>query len=152
MREIAHLSVRRLPVGPGEAPLCDLLYNGEPVGLSVSGAVLEAAYEGDGFYLLFMTDDVPQEEGLTIHLVGADFKEVETAALVGLYASGVLRDVVVLGPRQIGFSFFGGGPVLLEVLDAPGFRVPFVPECRGVMRPFGFRRRFRLREIPRLAA
>lgn len=150
MREALHLSVRPLPVDKGAAPLSDLLYNNEPVGLSVSGAVLEAAYEGDGFYLLFMTDDVPHEEGLTIHLVSPDFKDVETAALVGLYSSGTFRDAVVMGPRQIGFSFFGGAPVMLEVLEGPEFRVPLVPECPGAFRPFGFTRRFRMREMPRL--
>ena len=150
MQEISHLSVRLLPVDTGEAPLCDILYNNEPVGLSVSGAVLEAAYEGDGFYLLFMTDDVPYEEGLTIHLISPDFKDVETAALVGFYSSGSFRDAVVMGPRQIGFSFFGGSPVMLEVLDGPQFRVPFLPECPGSFRPFGFTRRFRMREMPRL--
>jgi hypothetical protein len=150
MREALHLSVRPLPVNKDEASLSDILYNNEPVGLSVSGAVLEAAYEGDGFYLLFMTDDVPHEEGLTIHLVSPDFKDVETAALVGLYSSGAFRDAVVMGPRQIGFSFFGGAPVMLEVLKRPEFRVPLVPECPGSFRPFGFIRRFRMREMPRL--
>lgn len=150
MRETSRFTVRGLPVEPGDGPLCDLLDGGAPVGLSVAGAVLEAAYEGDGFFLLFMTDDVPQEEGLSIHLVSPDFKDLETAALVRVYGSGTFRNAVILGPRQIGFTFFDEVPVLLQVLDRPEWRMPFMGEYRGLMRPFSFTRRFRVGAMPPL--
>lgn len=147
MRAVDFLSVRRLPVPAGEPPVCDLYAHGAPVGRSLGGAVMAAAFAVDEFYLLFMIDDVPREEGLTIHLLDrVDYQAVESVGLAWPYAAGRLRDVEIIDSRSMYFRFFTER-VCLTVLRRAGWRWPFIPDFVGVFRPFGIRRRMRLRRI-----
>ena len=141
---VNYLSIKPLPVDFGEPPVSDLLAHGQPVGVSVGGAVLEAAFATHDYCVLFMTDDVPYEEGLTIHLLTRDYRYVESAGLAWPYAAGAFRYPQVTGERSIQFRFFDF-PVVLEILPRPQFRIPFVPDFVGVFRPFGFTRHMRLR-------
>jgi hypothetical protein len=125
-------------------PVADVLAHGQPVGQSVGGAVLEAAFALDGFYLLFMTDDLPYEEGLTIHLLRDDYEYVESVGLAWPYATGHLRDVTVVDKNRVSFRFFDARVITLTVTPRAGWRLPFMPEFAGVFRPFGVRRHMRV--------
>lgn len=140
MQPAPDITVRRLPVPEGDPPVCDVLRDGVPTGVSVGGAVLAAALVCAGFYILFMTDDCPFEEGLTIHLLARpDCAYIESVGLALPYAPGHFRDLRVVDARCVAFRFFAD-EVTLTVLPRRGWRLPFLPEFIGVFRPFGLRR------------
>ncbi|WP_211455163.1 hypothetical protein [Collimonas antrihumi] len=64
-----------------ELPKSEIVIDGAPTGKIVSGAILEAAVSWNNFYLLFMTDDIPQEEMLGIYLFDRKLDLVDSATL-----------------------------------------------------------------------
>jgi hypothetical protein len=148
LQRVDHITVRPDRIDRDGVPFCEILNNGTPTGRIITGAVLEAALVTDKFYILFLTDDVPFEESLTIHMVRHDFEHMDTAALIRPYGSGALEGLSVADEHNATFLFYDDRTVCLEVLDRWQWRVPFVPELFGVMRPLGFRRHFRLSQGP----
>jgi hypothetical protein len=147
LRPVEYITVKRLAVPEGEPPSCDVYLQGVPVGRSVGGAVLEAAFAVGPFYLLMMGDEEGEVRGLTMHLLAReDFEHRESVGLVWPGQAGRLRDLQVVGERALCFRFFED-VVVLEVAGKAGWRVPFVPDFIGVFRPFGVRRWMRLRRI-----
>jgi hypothetical protein len=136
------LSIRPRAPAPGEGPTADLLVDGRPAARIVPGAVLELAVVVAGRHLLFLADDVPFEEVLTVLLLGADLRPLDSASIGRAYQAGMFGQPRLIAPRRVEFAFSGDGTWAVEVLDAPRLRIPFVPEAPGVSRPFGLRRHF----------
>lgn len=143
MRIIHHLSMARL-LGHAEndEPRSALLLNGQPTGRVLPGAVLEAAVEWQGQYLLFITDDVPYEEALRIVLIDAELNVVDSAELGGAYTTGSFSDLRLIPPDTVRFRFIGAADWTVRLLNKDEFRLPWLSEPRGVSRQLGFSRRF----------
>lgn len=95
-------------VTPNQPEQSVLLCAGEPTGLTVEGVELEAQFEHDGKYLLFVTENSPYEEGLHIYLVSRGntrFQLLDSVALGLPYAAGMLRNVRFDSSNRIHFEF-----------------------------------------------
>jgi hypothetical protein len=156
-RPMLHLSdqISILPATPAQSdqpPRCELRIDGRATGLCLSGVVLEAALRCDAGWLLFLTDDVPFEDMLSIHLLNpAGTLRLDSARIGSAYATGNFRALRIQPPDTLAFHFMGGTPWSVQLLAVPAWRLPFVGEPAGVHRPFGFLRRFVVRGAPRPA-
>ena len=137
------VAIRRLPtVGEDSTPRSEILWRGAPTGSVVPGAILEAAYTWRGHCLLLMTDDVPDEDMLGIHLFTGDFRLLDSATLGGPYTTGAFSALPSMVDDELRFRFIGGVDWTVRLLREPGLRLPFIGDARGVTRRFGFRRHF----------
>lgn len=142
MQPSPQLSLRPLPQHADTAPRAELLRDGRPTGCTVPGAVLEFAVDIGGRHLLFLTDDVPYEELLSIVLLDAGFQLQDSASIGRAYHSGLFAHPRLVEPARVEFEFMGRGSWAVDVLAAPRLRLPFVPDAAGVHRPFGLHRHF----------
>lgn len=133
----------------GEVPTSEVLVHGTSTGKHISGAVLEAAVQWENRYLLFMTDDVPFEEMLSIHLLDAQMNVLDSALIGSPYSSGAFTSLELSESSTVYFRFIGDTLWSIELLSRPGFRVPFISEPSGVKHPVGFSRHFIVRGNPR---
>lgn len=60
----------------------EILLDGKPTGMIVTGAVLEAALEWQGYRIAFLTDDIPFEDVLRIYMFDGDMNLVVQSRLV----------------------------------------------------------------------
>lgn len=133
-----------------DSPQSEILHRGESTGEFVPGAVLEGAVRWADHYALFMSDDVPFEEILGIHVLDDRFRTVDSAYLGGPYMTGAFDSLTLTGPDTIEFRFLGEATWKVRLLGETEFRFPIFSEPPGVWRPFGFRRRFVVtRELPK---
>jgi hypothetical protein len=84
------------------------------------------------------------EESLEICVLGSNFEVLDRATLMAPNATGKFGDLQILSEERVRFRFLGEGFWELELLKKPGFRLPLMSEPLGVVRPFGFSRRFAL--------
>ena len=131
-----------------EIPTCEIVLNGKATGKLVSGAVLEAAVSWQEFYLLFLSDDIPQEDMLNIHFLDKNFNLLDSAILGNIYSTGSFSSLQLLQPDRVGFRFIGDTDWLIELLPKPALRLPFVTDPAGVRRRFGFARHFKVHGNP----
>ncbi|MDR0775624.1 MAG: hypothetical protein LBE81_03175 [Azonexus sp.] len=136
-------------VGEDEVPTSEVLIHGTPTGKLVSGKILEAAVQWENRYLLFMTDDVPFEEMLSIHLLDAQMNALDSARIGCLYSTGTFTSLLLSEPNTVQFRFIGDTFWSIELLSRPRFRVPFISEPSGVWRSLGFSRHFIVHGNPR---
>lgn len=113
----------------------------------VDGALLEAVVQLDASsgipgYVLFLTDDVPYEDALSISLTDADLTILDSARLSGIYTTGTFADLVLHPPSRLTFRFFDECVWSLNLLKKPSMRLPFASDPAGVHRALGFQRRF----------
>jgi len=125
-------------------PTCRLFHQGWDTCQDLPGTVLEASLKADNEWLLFLTHDIPFEESLEICVLGSNFEVLDRAALMAPNATGGFEDLQILSEQRVRFRFLGKGFWELELLKKPGFRLPLMSEPLGVVRPFGFSRRFAL--------
>ena len=124
---------------------------GTAIGPVVEAALLEAAVEGSGFLLLFLTDDVPFEDRLSIVLISGAGQLLDQAVIGGPYTTGSFNGLRPQGDNRVHFRFAGDTDWCVQVLPQPQWRWPLshdLADPRGVTRPFGWRRRFRLSGNP----
>lgn len=129
-------------------PRSELVLDGKPTGKIVDGAVLELAIRWEDFLLLFITDNITHEETLRIYLFDNDLEMIDSAWLGSMYATGVFSLLELQPPSKVRFLFFGDTDWTLELLKEQTFALPF-SEPRGVHRPFGFHRRFKIDGNPK---
>ena len=143
MKVVQTFSTKLLsPPTERSAPVSRLIFQGRDTGLELPGATLETSLEVGFGWLLFLTHDIPFEEGLEICLVGANFELLDRAALLPFNATGNFGSLEIVSDRILRFRFTGKGLWQLELLDHPGFRLPLLSEPFEATRPFGFTRRF----------
>nr|WP_315221036.1 hypothetical protein [uncultured Duganella sp.] len=131
-----------------ELPSCELLLDGKPSGLIVTGAVLETALEWQGCSIAFFTDDIPYEDMLRIYMFDANMTLVDSAVLGSRYSTGTFAELNLLPPNLLTFRFFGGTVWRLVLLDKQEFALPFLSDPGGVSRKFKFFRHFRIEGKP----
>ena len=125
-----------------EPPQAEIYVDGVASGTVVPGAVLEAAVACDGMTLLMLTDDVPYEDMLSIHLLGAQLQLLDSARIGAAYATGAFSSLTLLAPNRVRFRFIDNVDWWVEVFSAPSFRLPLVGEAKGVTRSHMFSRHF----------
>lgn len=148
MRVAHEISIRPVAVPADEPVRSEVMLNAEATGQQVDGVVLEAAVECDGRYLLFLTDDVPAEDQLSIHLVDAQGRLLDSARIGGMYTTGSFFGLTLREPDAVEFRFIGDTDWRVELFDSPRLQASFVQEPRGVARPWGLRRWFRVAGHP----
>jgi len=124
------------------SPSCELMICGRPSGHRVEGCVFEAAIKYDSGYLIFLTNDIPFEDSLNIHLLSHSGLLRDTASLFWIYCTGSFEDLKIELPDKVSFRFLGDMVWRVQVLPKPILRIPFFSEPTGVHRPFGFKRHF----------
>jgi len=126
----------------------ELLLNGKPTGLIVTGAVLEAALEWQGWRIAFFSDDIPFEEMLHIYMFDEHMALVDAAVLGAMHATGTFSQLSLQPPNTITFHFFGETVWRMVLLDQQEFALPYFSDPRGVRRKFKFFRHFRIEGQP----
>jgi hypothetical protein len=101
--------------------------NGKPTGLIVTGAILEAALEWQGFRIAFLTDDIPFEEMLRIYMFDANETLVDAAVLGAMYSTGRFSELRLQPPNALTFHFFGGMVWHMVLLTEREFCLPSFP-------------------------
>lgn len=134
-------SVIAIPAKSGAAPRAKLVLRGVETCFDVPGAVLDAAFQVGDETLLFLTDDVPFEEGLNICLVDQKGSLLDCVALAAAGATGSLHHVRRLGQRLFAFSFFTDTPMQVVVWDVPRIALPQIGLRKGIHRAFSLKGR-----------
>ena len=129
----------------GAVPHSELVIAGRPTALCVPGKVFEGAVEVGGRYLVFLTEGVTMEELLSIHLVSAEGRLLDTAGVGLMVALGIFAKLKLAPPDQVNFRFLGDLQWSVEVFPERRLAWPFGREAPGVQRPFGLLRAFRVR-------
>jgi len=132
-------SITLEPLTPPDVPARSaVLRDGRPTGAEIDGIVLEGAFATGMGTLVLTTDDTPFEERLHIRLFAPDGRTLDRADLGHAYLGGIVRDVAVVSPNRLRFTFHRD-PVLLDLLDPP--RRGWWPwgEPGGARRPVGMR-------------
>jgi hypothetical protein len=132
------------PLTSDMAPTSEIIAGGVPTGKVVDGAIFEAALRWNEYVLLFLTDDVPFEDGLNIYLLDANLDIVDSAHMFFIYSTGIFSDLDLTQSDTVRFCFFGGIVWTLKLFHKKTFALPIISDPRGVSRPFTFFRRFRI--------
>lgn len=126
------VAIERLGTADDALPRSELVVAGQRTGWLVRGAVLEAALRCDERLLLFMTDDRPYEESLSLHLFDADGQLLDSATLGAPYSTGTFSGLAVEPPDSIRFRFIGGTDWRVRLLPRRRWRWPPLPDAPGV--------------------
>lgn len=131
-----------------ELPCSELLLDGHPTGIMVTGAILQAALEWQGYRIAFFTDDIPFEDMLRIYMFDTQMALVDSAVLGGMYSTGTFDALTLHPPSELTFRFFGGIVWRMVLLGEQEFALPFLSDPRGVSRKFKLFRHFRIEGKP----
>ena len=123
-------------------PQSELLQNEMPTGIIIRGAILESVIQCGEYFLVFMTDDVPYEDTLSIFLLDTQLNILDSATIGGMYLTGSLSNIKLIPPNHINFNYIDGCDCLIDILPAPKFHIPFLSPFNAVKRPFRFYRHF----------
>ena len=132
------------PSTPDSAPTSEIIRAGKPTGKVIGGAVLRAALKWNEYVLLFLTDDVPFEETLSIYLLDADLNVVDSAWMYFIYATGIFSDLDLTQPDTVRFRFFAWIVWTLKLFPKKTFALPLLSDPKGVHRPFSIFRMFQI--------
>lgn len=145
----SELGIRQAsPYTDTELASSELLLDGKPSGVIVTGEVLEAAVEWRGYHIVFLTDDIPFEDMLRIYMFDANMALVDAAVLGAMYSTGTFAELSLQPPDTLSFRFFGGTGWRVVLLTEREFALPFVSDPSGVSREFKFSRYFRVEGKP----
>lgn len=136
------------PYAASELATSELLLNGKPTGPIVTGQVLEAAVEWQGFRVAFLTDDIPFEDMLRIYMFDASMTLVDAAVLGAMYSTGTFSALSLEPPDAMTFRFFRGVTWRMVLLPGREFAFPLLSDPSGSSRKFSFFRHFRLEDEP----
>lgn len=141
--ELALRSIRSTgQTDDSQVPRSEILIHGRPTGVFIEGALLEGAVAWGRSYLLFLTDDIPNEEMLRILVVDEHLRVLDSALLGAPYSTGSFAALTLCEPERVQFRFIGATLWTLTLLSRARFRWPLVSAPPGVFRRVGFRRRF----------
>lgn len=139
------------PYTDTELASSELLLDGKPTGLIVTGSVLEAALEWQGCRVAFLTDDIPFEDMLRIYMFDANMTLVDAAVLGAMYSTGTFAELSLHPPNALTFRFFAGTAWRMVLLAEREFSLSFVSDPSGVRRKLKFFRHFRIEGRPQPA-
>jgi hypothetical protein len=130
------------------APESEIMIDAVPAGKIIGGAVLEAALKWNDYVLLFLTDDVPFEEGLNIYLLDAKLNVLDSAQIGWMYSTGIFSNLDLTASNIVRFRFFAEQVWTLKLLPEKEFALPIISDPLAVSRPFKFFRMFQLHSSP----
>ncbi len=142
------LSEREFSIVPREESISDILLNGVKTGTSIEGACLELVTKCRGGYLVIMTDDIPYEDSLHIHLLDDKAGCIDSANIGAMYSTGSFENPVIEGENCISFQFIGDTRWKVELLGYKEWRIPFFSSPKGVSRRHPFYQYFRVYDHP----
>jgi hypothetical protein len=128
-----------------DGPCSEVLISGRKSGTVVSGCVLEAALRCAGTWLLFVSDDVPSEDMLSIYLLDDGGRMLDSARIGGPYTTGSFSGLRLDPPSTVHFRFIDDAGWSVRVLEKGQFSFPWWPDARGVWRGAQLLRRFEVR-------
>ena len=117
---------------------------GKQVNQEIEGVYFELCLKLKQQYLVFMTDDIPGEDMLHIHLLAEDLSIIDSATIGGMYSTGSFKNLSIQEPNQVKFNFIGGNEWRVEVLEDKVFSLPFISSPKGVSRKNTFHQHFRI--------
>lgn len=132
----AELSIAPREVGNGDKPpRSEVFYEGRLTGVSIPGVTLEGAVAWNKWYVLFTTDDIPQEDTLHICLLAENLTLLDYVNLGAMYSTGHFSALKVEEPDKIHFRFIGGVAWTIRLSSTPAFHLPVLADPKGVSRP-----------------
>lgn len=132
-------STKLIELPDNQPPKSRIYVNEAPTNSVVLGALLEACIRVDTFYLLFMTDDIPNEDMLHIHLLDKKLNLVDSATIGSAYATGSFSKLEMHDPDTVTFHFIGSTQWLVQVLPKRKMLIPLLSDPKGVSRKFCFK-------------
>ncbi|MBQ0833074.1 MAG: hypothetical protein KBT83_10875 [Marinobacter sp.] len=105
---------------------------------AVEGGILEACVQQGEHYLVFLTDDIPYEDSLHIHLLDSDLSSQDSVTLGAAYTTGNFRNLVLGKGGTLTFEFFGNKSWAVSVLSEKRLRIPYLSGPPGVSWSKGF--------------
>ncbi|OJH41922.1 hypothetical protein [Cystobacter ferrugineus] len=119
MRDVRRYSLAEVDSGRGTSRL---VRDGKALDFTVEGLLLEAQFElDDGSCLVWLTQDCPFEELLSVYLVGREGQLLDALSAGVPYTPGLLS-IRAVGPLWVEFSFFGDAPYRLQIEPRARFR------------------------------
>ncbi len=104
----------------------------------VTGAVLEICIKVGEFFLVFMTDDIPNEDMLRIYLIEQDASVLDSVVLGSPYSTGSFQLLDIVEPNLITFNFIGSTVWKAFVFNQRKLNIPFITDPVGVSRRLSF--------------
>lgn len=128
---------------------CQLTFKEKQINVLVEGAVLEACVQWKDHYLVFLTDDIPNEDMLHIHLLDENLSLLDSASIGSPYATGNFRSFEMKEPDEVNFRFIGEADWSVKLLQKKKLHIPFVSDPKGVFRKLKFHSYFEISGDPR---
>jgi hypothetical protein len=129
---------------PTSTSKSEIIFEGKVVDKSIDGTYLELCIKRNNEYFVFMTDDIPDEDMLHIHLLDERFNLIDSVTIGGIYSTGTFENVSVQEPNHISFNFIGINTWTVEALDKKQFCMPFLSSPKGSYRKNPFYQYFKL--------
>lgn len=126
-----------------------LLVNGRISGDVIEGSVVELCLEHQKGFLVFLTDGIPHEDFLNIHLLDNDLRILDSVRIGSMYSTGSFSAPNVLDDKRVAFEFIGDYQWYVTILSQPEFRVPMFSSVKGVSRKYLFKEYFRVEAKPK---
>jgi hypothetical protein len=133
----------------GKHPRSEVLYEGRGTGISIPGVTLECAVGWNKSYVLFTTDDIPQEDTLHICLLAENLELLDYVNVGAMYSTGSLSGIQLEEPDKIHFRFIGGVTWTVRLSSTPAFHLPLLADPKGVSRPLRLSTHLQLMAKPR---
>jgi hypothetical protein len=117
-----------------------LLSDGEPTDVTLDGTSLDAQFEHNQNFILFVTYDSPYSEFLHIYLLDKKFVILDQLQMSKDWATPFqfVGELEIIDPNQLRFSFFGNDLWLLTILEKPEFMLPKLPILSLYWKPLRF--------------
>jgi hypothetical protein len=147
MRLADELTIRPGPVMADGSPTSELLLSNQPTGRLLAGAVFEAAVQSADGYVVFVTEGIPYEDALHIHLLDGALRLRDSATIGAAFVTGAFTDLTLVDPDLLRFRFAGDFSWCVELFDAARWRLPWLTEPSCVSRRYRLRRWFGIRAV-----
>lgn len=135
MRLTDRFTAQALPEANDVTPVtARLIVDGQASECVLTGAVLEAAVEWEGRFVLFLSDGIDWEEGLNIHLLDTDLSIMDSVSMGWAYTPGVFSGLSLQEPDQLEFSFPSTARWRVHLLTTRQWTVPMPTWLPGVAR------------------
>lgn len=142
MQEINNFTLQPLIAGKDESDVTHsrLLFGNKLTDLELEGISLDAQYQYENKYLLFVSHNSPFADTLHIYLLDESFSKVDEWAISSLSESEwyMLRNLEVTDENKLQFSFFGDDSWVLTVLEKPQMTFPRLALLSSYWKPLRF--------------
>ncbi|WP_077343164.1 hypothetical protein [Pseudocolwellia agarivorans] len=118
-------------------------------GKNIDGCYLELCIKTGYNYLIFMTDDIPNEDMLHIHFLNESLDILDSATIGSMYSTGTFRDYNIQGENTVTFYFIGETQWKVEILENKEFTLPLISQSKGVSRKNIFSQYFKIYGNPK---